>query len=212
MKPIIGIIGRPDKVESGNEVICVYRDVSNAIIKNGGIPIGILPLVDDFNSFNEEMYKIIDYCDGIILQGGDEFYNYDLECLKYIYKNDIPVLGICLGMQLMGYLFGGECVNINAYIHKQKQKKYVHKVYLDKSSKLYQIFKSDNISVNSRHKSAIVNTNINIVGLSDDGIIEAVEDASRTFFIGVQWHPESMISYDILENNLFNYFVDVCRK
>lgn len=210
MKPIIGIIMRPDKLMSGNEVMCVYEDVRRSIIDSGGIPLGIMPLTDSLDDFNTDIYNLIDICDGIILQGGDEFYNYDLECLKYIYDKDIPVLGICLGMQLMGSMFGGKLENIAK--HRYKDKKYVHKIYIDKNSKLYDIFKSDVISVNSRHISSLDNTDLDIVGLSDDNVIEAIEDKSKKFFIGVQWHPESMYSYDILECNLFDYFIDVCRK
>ena len=210
MKPIIGIIMRPDKLISGNAVMCVYEDLRMSIISSGGIPLGIMPLTDNLDDFNTDIYNLIDMCDGIILQGGDEFYNYDLECLKYIYEKDIPVLGICLGMQLMGSMFSGKLENIAK--HKYKDKKYVHKIYIDKNSKLYDIFKSDVISVNSRHISALDNTDLDIVGLSDDNVIEAIEDKNKKFFIGVQWHPESMYSYDILECNLFDYFIDVCRK
>lgn len=210
MKPIIGIIMRPDKLMSGNAVMCVYEDLRMSIISSGGIPLGIMPLTDNLDDFNTDIYNLIDMCDGIILQGGDEFYNYDLECLKYIYEKDIPVLGICLGMQLMGSMFSGKLENIAK--HKYKDKKYVHKIYIDKNSKLYDIFKSDVISVNSRHISALDNTDLDIVGLSDDNVIEAIEDKNKKFFIGVQWHPESMYSYDILECNLFDYFIDVCRK
>ncbi len=210
MKPIIGIIMRPDELLSGNEVMCVYEDLRLSIIGSGGIPLGIMPLTESLDQFDTDIYKLIDMCDGIILQGGDNFYNYDVEILKYIYEKDIPVLGICLGMQLMGSMFGGRLEKITK--HKYKDKKYVHKVYIDKKSKLYSILESDVISVNSRHISALDNTNLDIVGLSDDNVIEAIEDKSKNFFIGVQWHPESMYSYDILECNLFDYFIDICRK
>lgn len=210
MKPIIGIIMRPDKLISGNEIMCVYEDIRTSVINSGGIPLGIMPLTDNPDDFNFDVYNLIDMCDGIILQGGDTFYNYDLECLKYIYEKDIPVLGICLGMQLMGSMFGSNLKNIVK--HKYKDKKYVHKVYIDKDSKLYSILNSDVIRVNSRHISVLDNYDLNIVGLSDDNVIEAIEDKNKKFFIGVQWHPESMYSYDILERNLFDYFIDACRK
>lgn len=210
MKPIIGIITRPDKLISGTEVMCIYEDIRRSVIESGGIPLGIIPTTDSLDNVDENIYKIIDMCDGIILQGGDEFYKYDEECLKYIYENDIPVLGICLGMQLMGCVFDGDLENVIK--HKYKDKYYVHKVYIDKSSKLYQIFKNEIISVNSRHISALTNTTLDIVGLSNDNVIEAIEDKNKKFFIGVQWHPESMYSYDILECNLFDYFIEVCRK
>ena len=210
MKPIIGIIMRPDKLTSNNEVMCVYEEIRTSIIGSGGIPLGIMPTTENIDNFDDNVYKIIDICDGIILQGGDEFYKYDEECLKYIYEKNIPTLGICLGMQLMGSIFGGNLENIIK--HKYKDKKYVHKIYIDKNSKLYDIFKNEVINVNSRHISALTNTNLDIVGLSEDNIIEAIEDKNKKFFIGVQWHPESMYSYDILECNLFDYFIEVCRK
>ena len=210
MKPIIGIIMRPDKLISDNEVMCVYEDVRLSIIGSGGIPLGIIPTTESLNNIDDNIYKIIDMCDGIIFQGGDEFYKYDEEILKYIYKQDIPVLGICLGMQLMGSVFGGTLENVVK--HKYRDKKYVHKVYIDKKSKLYNILKTEVINVNSRHISGLSNTDLDIVGLSEDNVIEAVEDKNKKFFIGVQWHPESMYSYDILECNLFDYFIEVCRK
>lgn len=210
MKPKIGIIMRPDKLISGNEVMCVYEDLRLSIINSGGIPLGIMPLTDNLNEFDSNIYSLIDVCDGIILQGGDDFYNYDLEIVKYIYDKDMPVLGICLGMQLMGSMFNGKLENIAR--HKYKDKKYVHKIYIDKDSKLYSVLKNEVINVNSRHESALTYTDLDIVGLSNNNIIEAIEDKSKKFFIGVQWHPESMYSYDILECNLFDYFIDVCRK
>lgn len=207
MKPIIGIISRPDILPSGNKIMYVYEDIKTSVIKSGGIPLGILSINNDFN---EDIKRIVDMCDGIILQGGDNFYKYDLEILKYVYDKNIPVLGICLGMQLMGYFSEGKITNVKN--HNNSYKKYVHEVYIDKNSKLYDIIKVDKIKVNSRHKDMIINPNIDIVGFSNDGVIEAIEDKKKKFFIGVQWHPENMYSYDILERRLFNYFVLMCRK
>ena len=70
----------------------------------GAIPIGIV--------LNENYKEIIDVCDGIIFEGGDNFEEYDFKALKYLYDKDIPVLGICLGMQAMGVLFDGKLVDI----------------------------------------------------------------------------------------------------
>lgn len=207
MKPIIGIITRHDVLPSGNKVMCIYEDVKTSIVNSGGIPIGILPTS---NGLDGDVKRIIDTCDGIILQGGDDFYNYDLEILKYIYDNDIPVFGICLGMQLMGSFLGGKITSVKN--HMCPSKKYVHEVYIDKKSMLYKIIGKDKIKVNSRHKDMIIDPNADVVGISENGVIEAIEDKKKKFFIGVQWHPENMYSYDILEHKLFDYFVLVCRK
>jgi len=201
IKPIIGIITRGSISEENHNINIIYKDVVNAIINNDGIPVG-LPL--DFN------YKeLIDLCDGIVFQGGDDFKIYDMDALKYIYEINKPVVGICLGMQLMGVLFDGKLVDINNH---KKTLSYAHSVTINRNSILYNIFKINNIKVNSRHKSVIKDTKLKIVGISNDGYIEALEDPSKKFFIGVQWHPESMINYDDNQNNLFRYFIKCCEK
>ena len=200
-KPIIGIIARKGISEENHDINIIYDDIKTAIIKNGGIPIGIFLYPD---------YKyLIDMCDGIIFQGGDDFEQYDFESLNYIHQIDKPVLGICLGMQLMGMLCDGSMINIKNH---KKILKYAHEVKIKKDSKLYNIFKTDRIKVNSRHKSIIKYTNLNISGISNDGYIEVLEARNKKFFIGVQWHPESMIDYDEKQNNLFKYFIKCCLK
>lgn len=198
--PIIGIVTRKSISEEKHNINIVYDSIEKAIIKNGGIPIGIT-LYSDYK-------KLINICGGIIFEGGDDFEEYDFEALKYIYEIDKPVLGICLGMQLMGMLFGGTMIDIPN--HKKKLF-YVHSIKLKKNSHLYNIFKSDIIKVNSRHKSVIKNTNLEVVALSNDGYIEAIEAPNKKFFIGIQWHPENMVDYDDKQNNIFKNFVDSCK-
>ncbi len=192
----IGIIGRnnDDKVTFNNEVIDVIH-------KYHCIPIGIIA---NFNNnpnieFNK-IKKIIDLCDGFILQGGDNYYDVDILIAKYLYKNNIPTLGICLGMQTMAVAFNGNMGIINNHNSKNK---YVHQITINKNSKLYDIIKKNKIHVNSRHNSYVLNTNLNIS--ASDEIIEAVEDKNKNFFIGVQWHPESLMDENsiLLFNNFF---------
>jgi len=200
IKPIIGIITRSMVSVESHNINVIYDDVIKSIIRNDGIPIGI--------TLSSNYKQLIDLCDGIIFQGGDNFEKYDMDALKYIYDIDKPVLGICLGMQLMGMLFDGTMIDINN--HKKKLL-YVHSVTVNKNSTLYNIFKTNIIKVNSRHMSVIKNTKLKITGISNDGYIEAVEDSSKKFFIGIQWHPESMIDYDDKQNNLFKYFIKCCK-
>ena len=153
-KPIIGIITRSQVSDEGNNIKIIYDDIVSSVINNGGIAIGIV-LDDNYK-------KLIDLCDGIIFQGGDDFEQYDLLALKYMYEIDKPVLGICLGMQLMGVLFNGKMIDINNH---KKRLNYVHEVIVNKNSKLYNIIKSNIIKVNSRHKSIIKNTKADIFGV-----------------------------------------------
>lgn len=196
---IIGIITRKSKSVENHDIDIIYNDIVNVIKTNGVIPIGLI--------LEEDYKELIDLCDGVIFQGGDDFERYDFEALKYAYDKDIPVLGICLGMQLMGMLFDGTMIDINN--HKKKLD-YAHSIKIKRGTKLYDIFKCDIIKVNSRHKSVIKKTNLNISAISNDGYIEAIEDTSKKFFVGVQWHPESM-TYDNKQNKIFEYFIKRCK-
>ena len=195
---LIGIVTRSSKSESNLKIDIVYNDIVNAIKRNGGVPIGII--------LEEDYKEIIDICDGIIFQGGDDFGEYDLKALKYVYDKDIPVLGICLGMQLMGVLFNGELIDIENH---RKNLDYAHSIKIKRDSKLYEIFNTDIVKVNSRHKSVLKSTKLSITAVSNDGYIEAIEDLSKKFFLGVQWHPESM-TYDSKQNTIFEYFLNSC--
>ena len=194
MKPIIGIISRKE-----NDKYCVKEEIVNMILKYDSIPIII-------NSNNKES---INLCDGIVFPGGDEVNKNDIELIKYLYENDIPCLGICLGMQEMGYAFNGHFNKISNYNHL-KQDKYVHEVKINKKSKLYKILNKEIIKVNSRHKDYLIDTDLFITGVSD--VIESIEDTNKRFFIGVQWHPESMLDYDLNSNLLVEEFIKQCRN
>ena len=192
----IGIIGRKndDKITFNKEIIDVIK-------KYDFIPLGII--VDFENNGDNEFIKtkpLIDLCSGIILQGGSDYYDIDIIITKYLHKNNIPTLGICLGMQTMAMAFNGNMGDINNH---KSDKLYVHSVDINKDSKLYDILKKDKIIVNSRHKSYIINTDLKVSGQAN--IIEAIEDNAKDFFIGVQWHPETLMD----ENSilLFNNFV-----
>jgi len=202
MKPIIGIISRPTLSESNYNMYAVYEDMANAIYKSDGIPIGIIP--------NDNIEESINLCDGLIFQGGDSFTEFELNYLKYAHKNNIPTIGICLGMQLMGIYFNG--IEYNVHNHLEKDKRYVHKIIINKSSILYKILNKDKIYVNSRHKSAIKNPNIFISAKSMDGVIESIEDKTKTLFLGLEWHPESMFEYDESSKEIFKYFINICKK
>lgn len=199
--PLIGIVTRESRSSEGHLINYVYTDIIKAINYNGGDCIGI--------TLDQNYKSLIDLCDGIIFSGGDDFELYDLEALKYIYDINKPVLGICLGMQLMGILFESDMINI---ANHKKKLYYSHEVKIKRNSLLYNIYKKNIIKVNSRHKSVILNPKIFISAYSNDNYIEAIEDKSKKFFLGVQWHPESMIKYDKLQNNIFKYFVKSCTN
>ena len=190
-KPIIGVVGR--KIDN---YFKINESVKNAIEKCGGIPFLILP--------NENIDEVLELCDGIIMPGGTDIYDYDKYICEYCIKNDKPVLGICLGMQIMA------CIN-NDYLVKNEFNHHgtYHKINTKKGSIINKVI-GDTI-VNSRHNEHVTNVDEYIVtATSEDGYIEAIEYPNKRFNIGVQWHPEDMLD-DIKEYNLIKMFIDSCK-
>lgn len=232
MKPIIGIVGRPHTTITEREAVCIFDDYRTAISNSGGIPMIILPTQNvkyervrpkDAPKLNEsekqDLITQISLCDGLVFPGGNRMYEYDFFIGEYAIKNNINILGICMGMQLLACLDCDEkredvLGKIESKIeHNQLKTDYVHKVSIDKNSKLYEILEKDIIDVNSRHKFYVTKTNkFKIVAKSEDGFIEAIENMDNSFKLGVQWHPESMEEYDENMKKLIKYFVDECKK
>ena len=154
----------------------------------------LLSIYNDFVSIKEIDIKKVEIND-------------DIKIIKYLYKIDKPTLGICLGMQEMALSLNGQVCKLESNIHNQSSK-YVHEIYFNKNSKLFEIIKNDKILVNSRHNYYVIKTNLLITAISNDNIIEALEDPNKKFFIGLQWHPESL-KQDLNSQKIFDAFIKI---
>lgn len=208
MRPVIGIVARSEENENGTSMFYVFESIRQSIIHLGGEPLLLLPPQDidyyktrikDYPEFTVEdekrMSKWLNMCDGIVLPGGYKMTNFDRYVVEYATEKDIPILGICLGMQVMScYKEDIEIVPIdeNHLNHKQESQDGVsHRVDIKKDNILYDILKKNNIMVNSFHKKqATPNKYYEVIAHSEDGIIEAIQNKKNTFNLGVQWHPE----------------------
>lgn len=225
-KPVIGIVGRFFNSEKSSSF--VYEEYRLAILKSGGIPFLILPsyfeslltkkpFYQDLTTLEKhDLEKILSFCDGFLFPGGNFWYGFDQFIYSYAYTNNKPVLGICLGMQLIANsLFYEEensdtTIEINSFISHQSSCKYVHEIYLV-DSKLKEILGTSSILVNSRHSSSIQpNESFLISSYSKDGVIESIEIPEKNFILGVQWHPESIYDIDFFSQKLFNAFITAC--
>ena len=194
----IGIIGRLDENTKFNQ------EVVNVIYKYGFVPLGIIAnFKEDCNKIFDSIKPIIDLCSGFILQGGSDYYDIDKLVVKYLYDSDIPTLGICLGMQTMAMVFNGQMGSIAKHLSNDL---YVHSVDIENDSYLFEIIGKEQIMVNSRHKDSIITTDLKVSAKND--VIEGVEDNSKKFFIGVQWHPESLMDENSCK--LFGEFFKKC--
>lgn len=143
---------------------------------------------------------------GILLPGGSEVGRLDFFIIDYALKNGIRLFGICQGMQSMAlYDTNNQLIEIGNMSH-QKKARYVHKVFLS-NSHFKDIVNKDILEVNSHHIQTVLDSKaFSIVGKSEDGLIEVIENSYHPFQLGVQWHPELMLEYDSTSRILFEAF------
>ncbi len=202
----IGILLREFTSKSGSPLYGFRNDLMH-YLRNYPVEILAIP-IDYENEENQEFLfvsSLIKTCDGIILPGGSHIHEIDKRIVLFLYEQNIPVLGLCLGMQMMSVAFNGLLKKLPTDAH-QSSLQYVHPVFLEESN-LSSILNSQRITVNSRHSETVSQTQLDVVAYSLDGIIEAVEAKNKTFFIGVQWHPESLLD-DPYSKLLFDAFIE----
>ena len=110
-------------------------------------------------------------------------------------------------MQELGVWSGGNIISVCNHLSKDI---YVHEIYINHNSKLYNILNKDIIKVNSRHKDSIQNPNLKVAATDINGVIEVIEDSNKKFFMGVQFHPESLIN-DENSKKIFASFIEASR-
>ena len=226
MKPLIGIVARVE-YPGGTHKLVLNDEYRRKLISRGADVTLILPhgLIDygDVPSKEQEpltedekasIIRQIKNCDGILMPGGFKTNKFDLFIMEYAIENDIPILGICLGMQILSFYKREEVSNEKndtSINHCMEDMTYVHQITVDKKSKLYSIVKEEQFLVNSRHNYHIKeNKNFDVVAYAPDGIPEAIEMKDKKFVIGVQWHPEGL--NDEQSNRLFDNFIKTCMR
>lgn len=223
-KPIIGIVNKIVIDEEGRNAFFANTNICEKVVINGGIPITLNNIM--LKKYNEKIEDIsvgeiddktiqqIKLCDGIILQGGINYSAYEITIAKYLIDNDIPVLGICAGMNCLIKAGGGEFRrDTNREIHNNKYDNLrAHKVSIKQDSLLYDILKVENLYVNSVHTRTSINTGIyEAIAYSEDGLVEGVQLKNKKFNLGIQWHPEQFDKNNI-NNDIFRTFIGRCSR
>lgn len=145
--------------------------------------------------------------------------DFELGITRRFLEQDRPVFGICGGQQLLAVALGGSLIQHipdeveNALAHEQPNPRDEagHEVSIIPGTHLHDIVKADTLAVNSAHHQAVkaVPETIIIDALAPDGVIEGIEDPSKKWCIGVQWHPEFHISEG--DKRLYESFIKACR-
>lgn len=176
-------------------------------------------------SWEDDSFSRIGQCHGIVLTGGEDvhprFYNRP-EWLQYCYDDDVneerdelewkvleysqrhqlPVLGICRGLQITNVFYGGTLIpdiptwgKFNHSKLPDNTDRY-HTVRVDPASSLFGIIREKEGVINSNHHQSVgkVGRGLIVSALSEDGVVEALErrEPGSSFLSLVQWHPERM--------------------
>ena len=212
--PVIGLTGN---FQDGN---CMLAEgYYQSILKAGGTPF-IIPCYDNTDALINTLEKL----DGILLTGGADinplFFGeepvkelhginprrdrQELLLTRLAADRQIPILGICRGIQTMNAAFGGplyqdihsQMEGIRIKHSQELDRSYAsHTVTIEKDTLLHHLFKADTIAVNSFHHQAVKEAapGFRACARATDGVIEAMESTEYKSMLGVQWHPECFI-------------------
>lgn len=242
MKPLIGITPTPQDVTFDHGAFhryCLSNTYTQSVIAAGGIPV-ILPA--DVN----DVEPVLDRLDGVIFSGGGDIDptrfgeerhpatdgidaerdDVELAAVREAVERDIPILGICRGIQSINVALGGTLIQdietevAGALQHRQHQAgkfrdDVSHTVTLTPGDHLLRrIHGADQMTTNSFHHQAVKDlaAGLEAIATTEDGIIEALWHPGMHFGLAVQWHPEMLAATHNDQAAIFSAFVDAAAR
>lgn len=201
----IGIISKDKNIDNEN-----FNSVSKNNLKYIHNKCNYIGILNYDNTLIDT--DILNKCDGIIFQGGKDIYSYHFQILDYAIKNNIPVLGICMGHQIIGlYSIGSQNEEDLIKVENHNNRDITHKITTTPDS-ILNLTLGDSPIVNTRHDYAVkeVHEPFKVTATSIEGIIEGIEYIDDNHFvIGVQFHPEDLKNTE----SLYNYFIkEILRR
>ncbi len=209
-KPVIGITG--NYAEPDCKLGEAYY---KSVLRAGGVPVIIPPLSD-----TDTIINTLEHIDGLLLSGGADYNPLycgeepsprlgainserdlpELLITRLAYNRQIPILGICRGIQTLAMALDGHVMQdiseVATIRHSQdaRRSEPTHSITVEPDSTLFNIYKEGFLFVNSFHHQAVddAGPHFRVTARSADGIIEAVESCEYKSIVGVQWHPECL--------------------
>lgn len=164
----------------------------------------------DSSMSEKEVDKVLKEVSGICITGYSDPEWIDEYLIAHAMENGKALFAICQGIQDMALYTRDDVEPVIGHQLLERKQEYVHWVNISRNSVLYNIVKEQRIQVNSCHNNMVLfNHSWDVVGVSDDGVVEAMENSEHLFQIGVQWHPEML--NDKYSELLFKDFVHVSR-
>ena len=209
-QPVIGITGNYE------DLTCKLGEgYYKSVVAAGGVPLIIPPIAD-----KDTIVNTLGHIDGLILSGGGDFNPLwvgedpspalgginkerdlpELLITRLAYNRQIPMLGICRGIQTLAMALGGKVmqdIGPKATVkHSQKadRNEPTHRVTLKKDSTIQSLYQTETLMVNSFHHQVVSEPGekFRVTAASSDGLIEAIESTEFKSILGVQWHPECL--------------------
>jgi putative glutamine amidotransferase len=237
-RPLIGITSSSIIVDN-KPYNRMYAPNAQAIARAGGLPVYIPTHLDD-----DTLHELYQTLDAVLLPGGPDvdpsYYgeerhpltihidaprdSLELTMAKWAVADDMPVLGICRGHQVLNVALGGTLVqDIPSEIHTPLQHDIpdtlprstrIHEIAIDTNSRLASILGQTHLSVNSLHHQSVEKAapGAVVTATAPDGVVEALEVPDKAFALSVQWHPEDLYQNDAAMARLFAAFVEAARE
>ena len=218
-RPTIGVTAATERVSYGawSEIPAVMSPASyaRAVQRAGGRPVLLLPDPEDA----AEPGGVLDLIDALVVTGGagdvdpalydqephpetgpvqGERDAYELALVRAAIDRRMPVLGICRGMQILNVAYGGGIEQhlpdvVGHEDHRHTPGTFAdHEVELEVGSLAARAAGAEKTAVKSHHHQGVgeIGAGLVVTGRSDDDAVEALEDPSCPFVLGVLWHPE----------------------
>ncbi|MDQ6695006.1 MAG: gamma-glutamyl-gamma-aminobutyrate hydrolase family protein [Chloroflexota bacterium] len=240
--PIIGVSTMDDRDAAGQHAprFGINQSYCKAVEAAGGVPI-LIPHFDE----PEGLRRIYSMLDGILLPGGldihPKYYGQDphpaldptddgldyneITMLPWAIADDLPIMGICRGEQVLNVVMGGTLIQdiysqcTTTIDHRESYKRKIrdylaHDIEIKSGTMLRELVGQDRVWVNTSHHQSIgeVAPGLIATAWSPDGIVEAIEAPEHRFLLAVQCHPEEMWRKHAWASRLFSTFVEAAGE